>query len=110
MMFIKRRIVKAIALLTMVIVAIAIYYVPEINSDWLLASKSYVDLGMPEYGGIARLLVYIPSTMMAMSVLAWDPVEERGVTKRESRTLEVHLFLELSIQFFQDTNLLAVTE
>ncbi|HLS61218.1 MAG TPA: acyltransferase family protein [Virgibacillus sp.] len=109
MMFIKRRIVKAIALLTMVIVAIAIYYVPEINSGWLLASKSYVDLGMPEYGGFARLLVYITSTMMAISVLAWVPAKKLRITKLGSRTLYVYLLHGFFIQFFREADLFEVT-
>jgi len=109
MMFIKRRSVKAIALLTMVIVAIAIYYVPEINSGWLLASKSYVDLGMPEYGGFARLLVYITSTMMAISVLAWVPAKKLRITKLGSRTLYVYLLHGFFIQFFREADLFEVT-
>src|SRR5699024_144664 len=55
-MWLKHKSVKAASIVVMLVVAVAIYVAPEFNSGWLLASKSYGDLGMPEFGGLARVL------------------------------------------------------
>src|SRR5690625_4048331 len=73
LMYIKHRLAKIVALIVMVGIAVAIYFAPDFNSGWLLASKSYDDLGLPTHGAIARTFVYLTSTLMAASVLAWIP-------------------------------------
>src|SRR5699024_3921410 len=72
---------------------------------WLLASKSYGDLGMPEYGGLARLLVYATSALMAMSILAWIPQQKLRITDLGRRTLYVYLLHGFFIQYFRDADL-----
>src|SRR5699024_8870566 len=44
-MILKQNMVKFFAAVFLVLVAVAIYYLPDINSGWLLASKSYSTLG-----------------------------------------------------------------
>src|SRR5690625_3522273 len=65
----KRYVPKQLALAIIIIVAGFIYYLPDINSGWLLASKSYNSLGLDYLGGLARLGVYGTSTLVAASVL-----------------------------------------
>lgn len=103
-MFVKRKSVKWTALFVIVIVSVAIHFAPDFNSGWLLASKSYGDLGMPEYGGFARLLVYATSTMMAISALAWIPTKHSRLTRLGTRTLYVYLLHGFFIQFFREAN------
>src|SRR5699024_215359 len=79
-MLLKTKAAKIISVIVMLSVAGAIYIAPEINSGWLLASKSYGDLGMPEVGGLARLLVYTTTALMAMSILAWIPKQRNLLT------------------------------
>ena len=100
-MILKRRSIKVTSLVVMAIFAAAIYFAPEINTGWLLASKSYYDLGMQEFGGIARLLVYLTSTVMAASVLAWVPTKRYQVTDLGGRTLYVYLLHGFIIQYFR---------
>ena len=46
MMTVKRKAVKIAAIFIMIAMAIVLHIAPEFNSGWLLASKSYIDLGM----------------------------------------------------------------
>ncbi len=103
-MFLKHRIVKSAALLIMVTLFVFIYVAPEINTGWLLASKSYGDMGMPESGGLTRLLVYMTSSVMAASVLAWIPERQFKLTKLGERTLYVYLLHGFFIQFFRQAD------
>src|SRR5699024_2365766 len=82
-------------------VAVAIYYLPDINSGWLLASKSYGTLGVDYFGGFARLAVYGTSTLMAASVLAWVPERRVSITYLGERTLYVYLLHGFFIQYFR---------
>src|SRR5690625_6566832 len=99
-MLLKRKSVKVASLIVLSAVAIAIYIAPDLNSGWLLASKSYGDLGMPEYGGLARLLVYATSALMAMSILAWIP--QQKLRRSEEHTSELqsrgHLVCRLLLE------------
>ncbi|MFD2044372.1 acyltransferase family protein [Ornithinibacillus salinisoli] len=101
MMWLKRRSIRIASIVVMSVVLLAIYYAPEFNSGWLLASKSYGDLGMPEYGGLARLLVYITSAIMAVSVLTWIPTRQFKLTALGTRTLYVYLLHGIFIQYFR---------
>lgn len=107
-MLVKHRAVKMTGIFAMGMIALLIYMAPDINSGWLLASKSYVDLGVPVFGGIARLLVYLTSTIMAISVLAWIPNNSFKVTPLGARTLYVYLLHGFFIQFFREANLFKV--
>lgn len=107
-MWLKQRAIKLISVVIMAVVAAAIYYAPDFNSGWLLASKSYGDLGAPEYGGIARLLVYLTSAIMAMSVMAWVPVAKGKLTYIGTRTLYVYLLHGFFIQYFRAADLFKV--
>src|SRR5699024_2913573 len=107
-MFIKHKSVKIISLGIMTVIAYGIYVAPEFNSGWLLASKSYIDLGLPQYGGLARLLVYATSTMMAISVLAWIPQMKGLISSLGSRTIYVYLLHGFFIQYFRVADLFKV--
>ncbi|WP_088052109.1 acyltransferase family protein [Virgibacillus dakarensis] len=107
-MLLKTKAAKIISVIVMLSVAGAIYLAPEINSGWLLASKSYGDLGMPEFGGLARLIVYVTSALMAMSVLAWIPKSKHKLTILGTRTLYVYLLHGFFIQFFRETDLFEI--
>ncbi|WP_085993993.1 acyltransferase family protein [Oceanobacillus senegalensis] len=108
-MKVKRPWVKAASIVVMLLLAVSLYIAPEINTGWLLASKSYIDLGMAEYGGIARLLVYITAAAMTVSVLAWVPKQNMGwLTSLGTRTLYVYLLHGFFIQLFRHYELFAV--
>lgn len=107
-MLVKRRAIKITGIFAMAIIALLIYVAPDINSGWLLASKSYADLGIPAYGGVARLLVYATSTIMAISVLSWIPVRNFKLTSLGERTLYVYLLHGFFIQFFREADLFKV--
>lgn len=106
--WLKHKSIKAASLVVLLVVGVAIYYVPDFNSGWLLASKSYGDLGMPEYGGLARLLVYITSAFMAMSILAWIPEWQSRLTHYGTRTLYVYLLHGFLIQLFRQADVFQV--
>ncbi|RKQ31524.1 acyltransferase family protein [Oceanobacillus halophilus] len=109
LMLVKRKGVKVASIVVMLALAVSLYYAPEINTGWLLASKSYIDLGMEEYGGIARLLVYITAAAMTVSVLAWVPKRNLGwITKLGTRTLYVYLLHGFFIQYFREYQLFEV--
>ena len=107
-MWLKRKSVKIASLIVLFVVGVAIYFAPDFNSGWLLASKSYGDLGMPAFGGLARLLVYITSAIMAMSVLAWIPQRHTKITHFGTRTLYVYLLHGFLIQLFRKTDIFQV--
>lgn len=107
-MFLKRKSMRIASVAVMATVAVAIFFAPDFNSGWLLASESYGDLGLPEFGVIARTLVYATSALMAMSILAWIPAKENRLTKYGTRTLYVYLLHGFFIQFFRDVDLFAI--
>lgn len=107
-MWLKCKSVKMVSLIVLLGVAAVIYFAPDLNSGWLLASKSYGDLGMPMYGGFARLFVYITAVLMAMSVLAWIPEKNSRLTHLGTRTLYVYLLHGFLIQFFREGDMFRV--
>lgn len=107
-MWVKKRGVKVFSLIAMSAIAAGIHYAPELNTGWLLASKSYGDLGMEGFGGIARLLVYVTAAVMVTSVLAWVPQKKFSITKLGTRTLYVYLLHGFFIQYFREAELLEV--
>lgn len=108
LMLIKSNKLKVTSIFVMAAVAGGIYIAPDFNSGWLLASKSYYDLGSPIYGGFSRLLVYTTSTMMAISVLTWVPTARNRLTYLGTRTLYVYLLHGFFIQFFREAGLFSV--
>ena len=107
-MWLKRKSVKMGSLIVLLAVGAGIYFAPDFNSGWLLASKSYSDLGMPAYGGLARLLVYVTSALMAMSILAWIPISNSRLTHLGTRTLYVYLLHGFLIQLFREADVFQV--
>src|SRR5699024_2140622 len=57
-MLVKQKLVKTLAVFVLIGVGVIIYFLPDFSAGWLLASKPYTDLGLPQIGGLARLLVY----------------------------------------------------
>ncbi|WP_404455853.1 acyltransferase family protein [Oceanobacillus kapialis] len=107
-MLVKHKSVKIASLVVMTAVFAGIYIMPEFNSGWLLASKSYGDLGMAEFGGLARLLVYLTAAVMVVSVLAWIPKAQYNWTKLGARTLYVYLLHGFFIQYFRQADVFQV--
>src|SRR5699024_6926264 len=105
-MWLKQKKVKIAALGTMALFAVAIYFLPDINSGWLLASKSYSTLGMETYGSVARFMVYATAFLMAASFLAWVPQRRFRFTKLGERTLYVYLLHGFIIQFLRHFEIL----
>lgn len=109
LMKIKQNSVKVASVMMMLFVAVVLYMSPDINAGWLLNSRSYVDLGVPAFGGLVRMLVYTVSTMMAIGVLAFVPSSENRLSHLGTRTLYVYLLHGFFIQFFREANLFEVT-
>src|SRR5699024_4333587 len=107
-LWLKHHTVKIASVLVLLGVGVLIYFAPEMNSGWLLASKSYSTLGLPTYGGIARFAVYITSTLMAASILSWVPVKKFIFTNIGSRTLYVYLLHGFFIQYFRQADMFSV--
>lgn len=107
--WLKQRSVKLIALITIVLFAIIIYYLPNINAGWLLASKSYQSLGLDYLDGLARLSVYATSTITAASILSLISKHRFSFTHLGERTLYVYLLHGFFIQYFREANLFEVT-
>lgn len=108
MMVIKQHSVRIASVMLMMIVAVVLYNAPDINSGWLLNSKSYADLGVPVMGGAVRMLVYTVSTMMSIGVLAFVPARENILSHLGTRTLYVYLLHGFFIQFFREADLFTV--
>ncbi|WP_373894031.1 acyltransferase family protein [Virgibacillus natechei] len=107
-MQVKQKGVKIASILVMVTLAVAIYSLPAIDTGWLLASKSYFDLGLPAYGGVARLGVYVVAGLMVISILSWVPTSKMRLTSIGSRTLYVYLLHGFFIQFFREADVFEI--
>lgn len=99
---------KVLALGVMVAVALAIIFGPSYETEWFFGSKSYVTLGMPEWGGFVRFGSYIVSVLMALSVLSWIPTKTYTWTKYGAYTLYVYLLHGFVIQVIREHDLIAV--
>ncbi len=106
LMILKPKKMKVLSIITMSVIAVAIYYLPDINSGWLLASKSYSTLGMETYGSVARITVYTIAILMATSFLAWVPTRRFAFTKLGERTLYVYLLHGFIVQLFRHYEIL----
>lgn len=100
--WLKQTKIKAISLGVLAAAAVAVALSPEFSISWLLGSKSYLQMGAPEWGGFFRLAVYIVSLLMVFSVLAWLPNREFNWTKYGSKTLYVYLLHGFFIHFFRE--------
>ncbi|MFC3039881.1 acyltransferase family protein [Virgibacillus xinjiangensis] len=107
-MQVKRQWVKVASIGIMGVVAAAIHFAPEFSSGWLLASKSYGDLGAAEAGSLLRFVVYLTAALMTISVLAWVPKKHTWFTDIGTRTLYVYLLHGFFIQFFRAADLFKV--
>jgi len=85
----------------LVLIAVIIYLLPNIQTGWLLNSSSYTDLGVYLFGGMARILVYISAIIMGIGVLAWIPKRRYDFTRLGERTLYVYLLHGFFIQLFR---------
>ncbi len=108
LMILKQKRMKVLSVVVMSIIAVAIYFLPDINSGWLLASKSYSTLGMETYGSIARISVYLTAFVMAASFLAWVPQRRFAFTKIGERTLYVYLLHGFIVQLFRNYDILSL--
>ena len=108
LMFLKQTKVKVLSVISMAIIAVAIYFLPDINTGWLLASKSYSTLGMETYGSIARITVYLIAFIMAASFLVWVPQRRFSFTVLGERTLYVYLLHGFIIQLFRNYDILTL--
>lgn len=100
--FVKKRSFKIFSAMMLIGMALAIYTLPTIQTGWLLASKSYADLGMREFGGIMRLIIYFIAMIMSVSVLAWIPERKNWLTVIGGKTLYVYLLHGFFIQYFRE--------
>src|SRR5690625_5667 len=96
-----RKSIKIASSIVLVMVAVIIYFAPDIHTGWLLASKPYTDLGAPLFGSFARMSVYMTSIIMVTSVLAWIPSKRFSFTSLGARTLYVYLLHGFFIQLFR---------
>src|SRR5699024_8320419 len=87
--FLKKPTMRIITLSIVIIMFVLIYTLPDFNSGWLLASKSYSHLGLPNAGVLARLLVYFTSSLMVMSLFSWVPSIKFSFTYYGDRTLYI---------------------
>ena len=86
-----------------------LYMYPDIPTDWLFGAKSYAMLGVGESGGVIRLLVYLFSGLMMLSILALVPGKEMPFTKYGQRTLYVYLLHGFFIQWIRVDDLFEVS-
>ena len=109
LMFLKKPTMRTITLFIMVTMAVLIYTLPDFNSGWLLASKSYSHLGLPNAGVLARFLVYFTSSLMVMSFFSWVPSNKFSFTYIGERTLYIYLLHGFIIQYIRMSDLLNLT-
>lgn len=110
LMHVKNNVVKGVGVVVLVIAAGLIYYLPDIDTNWLLHSSSYAELGVGWTGGLLRMFVYFVSVLMGVSVLAWIPKGNlKGVTYLGTRTLYVYLLHGFVVQYFRQAEVFSVS-
>ena len=107
--FLKKPIMRMMTIFIIVTMAVLIYKLPDFNSGWLLASKSYSHLGLPNAGVLARFLVYFTSSLMVMSFFSWVPSKKFSFTYIGERTLYIYLLHGFIIQYMRNAELLNLT-
>src|SRR5699024_11654131 len=102
--FLKKPTMRIITLSIVIIMFVLIYTLPDFNSGWLLASKSYSHLGLPNAGVLARLLVYFTSSLMVMSFFSWVLSRKLSFTYIGERLLYIYIlsgfFVHLLIKYY----------
>lgn len=104
----KRSSMKLLSIIITLTSFMIIYFLPDINTGWLLSSKSYHSLGYEQFGSVVRLLVYSSSTLMTASILSWIPKRRFSLTTLGERTVYVYLFHGFIIQMMRQYNVLKV--
>lgn len=108
MRILKKKSSRVASIIILISVAFLIYYVPSVDSDWLLGSKSYNILGQERYGGLIRAMIYLISLLMAFSILTIVPQRSFSFTRLGERTLYVYLLHGFIIQYFRRYQLFQV--
>ncbi|KIL50259.1 hypothetical protein KP77_16340 [Jeotgalibacillus alimentarius] len=94
------------SVLSILVVFISIYLLPDWSSRWLFGSHSYEDLGTPvEASPLLRLLIYGVSFWLVIAFFSLSPVNKTFFTKWGLNTLYVYLFHGFIIQFYRESNL-----
>lgn len=108
-MLIKKNIVKIGAVTVMGLMFALLYYVPDFNTGWLLASQSYEDLAPNTEGSIVRFTVYIAASVMTMSIFSFVPTANLGwITSLGTKTLYVYLLHGFIVQFLRQFEVITV--
>src|SRR5699024_2186362 len=105
----KHSVFRWVSPLILISVAVVIHYLPDVNIGWFFASQSYTSLELDYLGGLARLLVYGTSTIMAVAILVWIPGRRFSFTYLGERTLYVYLLHGFFIQYFRELGLFQAT-
>lgn len=108
--WLKQNVMKVISVIVMVVMAIFIFYLPNIDIGWFLSSKSYSTLGFESFGGIIRLGVFLTSILMGACILAWIPKQRLSLTSLGERTVYVYLFHGFIIQIIRQYELIKVSD
>ncbi len=102
----KSRKAMVLSVLSLVIVFISIYLLPDWSSRWLFGSHSYEDLGLPvEASPMLRLLIYGVSFWLVIAFFSLAPVTKTFFTRWGLNTLYVYLFHGFIIQFYRESGL-----
>lgn len=104
----KKPIVRLVSLVVLSASAVYIYTSTNFDTGWLLASKSYAELGLPMGGIVARSFVYITAVVMSASIFAWIPSRHFKLTTLGARTLYVYLLHGFFIQTFRKKDLFTI--
>ncbi|WP_404408830.1 acyltransferase family protein [Jeotgalibacillus malaysiensis] len=102
----KSKKIMIVSVLSLVIVFISIYVLPDWSSRWLFGSHSYEDLGTPaEASPMLRLLIYGVSFWLVVAFFSLAPVAKTFFTRWGLNTLYVYLFHGFIIQFYRESGL-----
>ncbi|MFB1081312.1 acyltransferase family protein [Jeotgalibacillus sp. JSM ZJ347] len=96
--------VRVFSALSILLVFISIYFLPDWSSRWLFGSHSYEDLGTPvEASPLLRLLIYAVSFGLVIAFFSLAPIIKTFFTKWGVNTLYVYLFHGFIIQFYRES-------
>lgn len=110
-MVVKKHFMKIAAVAVMAMFFGLVYFMPDIDTGWLLASQSYSDLGADNEGGIIRFTVYIAATLMTFSIFTFVPTQNLGwITGLGAKTLYVYLLHGFIVQFLRQFDILSVNQ
>lgn len=102
---------KVLAIAPFIAVFIFYYVFPDINYEWLFGSKPYSALDTSAMiGMLVRLGLYVLSTIMVLSFLAFVPKNKYFFTNLGKNTLYVYLLHGFFIRFFRESSILNQTE